>query len=201
MADAVTETQIASETHRTLRADARRNRERILEGAREVFAECGAEAQMDDVASRAGVGVGTVYRHFPTKEALFEAIVYSRFEKLVEAARSFGDAEDAGAALFEYLTLMTREGKAKRDLLEALAGNGMDVQCALGDLSTELRVAIERLLVRAQQAGAVRDDIGVAELMAIMAGAFLALEHGAGGAPSPDLVIEIVYDGLRGRRS
>lgn len=184
---------------RALRADARRNRERVLEAAQEAFARDGLAVPIDEIAGRAGVGVGTVYRHFPTKEALFEAIVYSRFEKLVAAARSRAGAEDAGAALFEYLTLMTREGKAKRDLLEALAGNGTDVKCALGDLSTELRVAIERLLVRAQQARAVRDDIGVAELMAIMAGAFLALEHGAGGAASPDLVMEIVYDGLRGR--
>ena len=71
----ITETESA----RPQRADARRNRERILDGAREVFAECGLDAQMDDVARRAGVGVGTVYRHFPTKEALLGELVRQKF--------------------------------------------------------------------------------------------------------------------------
>ena len=66
---------------RPLRADARRNRERVIAAARVVFAEQGRDAQMDDVASRAGVGVGTVYRHFPTKEALIEALAIDRFER------------------------------------------------------------------------------------------------------------------------
>src|SRR5687768_10426070 len=74
-------------TERPLRADARRNRERVLEGARAVFAEHGRDAQMDDVAKRAGVGVGTVYRHFPTKEALVSALALSLFEQVLASAR------------------------------------------------------------------------------------------------------------------
>ena len=81
---------------RPLRADARRNRERVLTAAAVVFSEHGHEAQMDDVARRAGVGVGTVYRHFPTKEALMEALALDHFERVLAAARKALDREDPG---------------------------------------------------------------------------------------------------------
>src|SRR3954465_2303509 len=94
---------------RPLRADARRNRERVITAAGAVFAEHGRDAQMDDVAKRAGVGVGTVYRHFPTKEALIEALAMDRFERILAAGReallnpdawaAFSGALWAGAAL------------------------------------------------------------------------------------------------------
>ena len=83
---------------RPLRADARRNRERILKAARAVFADQGIEAQIDDVAKRAKVGVGTVYRHFPTKEALLDAIVREHFEAIARMARGALAAEDGGRA-------------------------------------------------------------------------------------------------------
>src|SRR4051812_4544447 len=79
---------------RPLRADARRNRERVLEAARAVFAEHGRDAQMDDVARRAGVGVGTVYRHFPTKEALVAALALDLFERALEASRAALEIDD-----------------------------------------------------------------------------------------------------------
>ena len=88
-------TQIA----RPLRADARRNRERVLTAAAVVFSEHGHEAQMDDVASRAGVGVGTVYRHFPTKEALMEALAVDRFEKVLAAGQAALERDDPWEAL------------------------------------------------------------------------------------------------------
>src|SRR3954454_9994861 len=84
-------TQVAG---RPLRADARRNRERVLTAAREVFAEHGREAQMDDVARRAAVGVGTVYRHFPTKEALIDALVAEAFERLLGVAKEQARRDD-----------------------------------------------------------------------------------------------------------
>src|SRR5215217_5750119 len=84
-------TQVAG---RPLRADARRNRERVLTAARDVFAEQGREAQMDDVARRAEVGVGTVYRHFPTKEALIDALVATAFERLLAVAKEQAARED-----------------------------------------------------------------------------------------------------------
>ena len=88
---------------RPLRADARRNRERVLTAAAVVFSEHGHEAQMDDVASRAGVGVGTVYRHFPTKEALMEALAVDRFEKVLAAGNAALERDDPWEAFVEAL--------------------------------------------------------------------------------------------------
>src|SRR5260370_4133101 len=89
---------LSTETPRAMRADARRNRARVLEVAQAVFATEGLAVPIDEIARRAGVGAGTVYRHFPTKEALFEAIVISRVERLTEEGGSLASAEDPGPA-------------------------------------------------------------------------------------------------------
>src|SRR6202043_1828627 len=98
-----TEIQTPAEAERPLRADARRNRERILESAKAVFAEFGAEAQMDDVARQAGVGVGTVYRHFPTKEALLVELVREKFRLFAARAREALEQDGEPFAIFEDL--------------------------------------------------------------------------------------------------
>ena len=87
-------TRLAAPGERPLRADARRNREKVLTAARDVFSEHGRDAQMDDVARRAGVGVGTVYRHFPTKEALIEALMVAAFEAIAAQAEAALEIED-----------------------------------------------------------------------------------------------------------
>ena len=104
-----------------LRADARRNRERILEVAREVFASEGLSVPIDTVAARAGIGVGTVYRHFPTKEALFAAIVTDRVEALGADARAALEDDDPGAALFGFLTTMAERSATDMALADAFA--------------------------------------------------------------------------------
>ena len=86
-----------------MRADAVKNRQRILEAAEAIFATEGLSVPIDTVAERAGVGVGTLYRHFPTKEALFEAIVMARLEYLLELAKAQAGAADPGDALFSFL--------------------------------------------------------------------------------------------------
>src|SRR5690349_23270979 len=101
--------QIVEPTVRPLRADARRNREKVLAAARVVFAEHGAEAQMDDVARRAKVGVGTVYRHFPTKEALLTALSQDTFARIAERARGLLDLEDPWEA---FTTMMWDAGES-----------------------------------------------------------------------------------------
>ena len=87
---------MAEDAGRPLRADAARNREKVLRAAREAFAESGYGVPLDEIASRAGVGPGTVYRHFPSKEALFEAVVTARITDLVSDARARADADDPG---------------------------------------------------------------------------------------------------------
>ena len=106
---------------RPLRADARRNREQVLRAAREAFAESGYGVPLDEIAARAGVGPGTVYRHFPAKEALFQAVVTARIEDLLGDARARADNDDPGGAFFGFLGRVAEEAAAKRDLPDAIA--------------------------------------------------------------------------------
>src|SRR3954469_17115802 len=148
-------TQVAG---RPLRADARRNRERVLTAAREVFAEHGREAQMDDVARRAAVGVGTVYRHFPTKEALLEALAVDAFERIMARARECLEIADPWEALTETLWSGARILAADRALAEVMADIPGPVPLGL-ETQLELTQTMTTLLERAQPAGAVRADL------------------------------------------
>ena len=117
---------------RPLRADAARNRARVLEVAYETFAAEGLSVPIDEIARRAGVGAGTVYRHFPTKEDLFRAVVEDRLRSIVDEGRALLDTEDAGEALFIFLRSMVLQwGATDRGLAEALAGFGIDIKAAL----------------------------------------------------------------------
>ncbi len=186
---------------RSLRADARRNRARVLQAAQAAFAAEGPSVPLDEIARRAGVGPGTVHRHFPTKEALFEAVVRSRLEALMDDARALAAADDPGAAFFGFLSRVADEGLQKRDLVEVLRAAGLDPTAATAGISNELRRAINQLLTRAQEAGAVRDDVSIAELMAVLAGISVAIQHYGGDAGLPARVLAIVSDGLRPGRA
>lgn len=171
-----------TETERPLRADARRNRARVLEVAQQVFETEGLAVPVDEVARRAGVGIGTVYRHFPTKEALFEAILISRVDALVTDARALADADDAGVAFFDFFARMIEKVVGNKALGEALATSGRDLSDVMGPASQQLRAAQDHLLTRAQQAGAVRADVTGADLKAVIVG-IIAAERHAGGEP------------------
>ena len=177
-----------------MRADARRNRARLLEIGREVFATEGVAVPIDEIARRAGVGVGTVYRHFPAKEALFEAIVLDRIRRLTEAAGNAAATEDPGTAFFTFFRCMIEAGSVDKALFDTLAVAGGVDRAAITAASTDLLGTLGSLLTRAQRAGAVRADVEVADLKAIMMGA-LAMERQASG--DPGRMISIVCDGLR----
>ncbi|MGH9116526.1 MAG: TetR/AcrR family transcriptional regulator [Acidimicrobiales bacterium] len=179
-----------------LRADARRNRARLLEVAYEVFAAEGLGVPIDEIAQRAGVGAGTVYRHFPTKDSLFAAIVVNRVDRLVSQARTLAASGDPGQAFFDYLLLVAEEGAADMGLVEALAGTGFDIEAAAPMAEQELRDAIEGLLSRAQAAGAVREDIDVADVKTLIVGC-QAMHRYRGAADMPDRLMEVVLEGLR----
>ena len=185
---------------RPLRADARRNCERVLEAAESVLATEGVSVPIDEVARRAGVGVGTVYRQFPTKEALLEAIMLRRMEKLVEDARSRTGAEDPGAAFFGFLEHLVDEATRKRDLADALAGAGIDLGERSASVGQELTGVVAELLDRAQRSGAVRADVGMPELFGLVAGTCMAAERGFPIACAPQRMLGIVFDGLRPER-
>ncbi|WP_216893982.1 TetR/AcrR family transcriptional regulator [Nocardia alni] len=181
---------------RALRADARRNRERVLAAAQEAFAAEGISVPLDEIARRAGVGPGTVYRHFPTKEALFHAAMLDRVERMLEHARSLSSAVDPGRAFFDYLDHMVVEGGVKRDLAEAVGGReGLESSGP----TLELRSAIDVLLRRAQSSGAVRSDIDIADLMRILKGAFVAAHTTGADAEQRRRTFAVVFDGLRTR--
>ena len=138
---------------RPLRADARRNRERILEAAQELFAGPeGLSVPLDEIAEHAGVGAGTVHRHFPTKEALIAAVAVSRIQQVVTLATSLATADDPGAALRQQLSVMLAEGDQSAPLKSALAGTDFNIRTAAPDAAGELRDAVNVLLRRAQKA-------------------------------------------------
>ncbi len=159
---------------RPLRADARRNRakaprmastssgravplppirRRVLEAADEVFASEGLTVPIDEVARRAGVGVGTIYRHFPTKQALFEAIVLARIEALVQEGEALCAAEDPGAALFTFISELVDLAVKKRDLSDELARAGVESEQLVGGVKERLERCFDVLLERAQDSG------------------------------------------------
>jgi AcrR family transcriptional regulator len=186
-------------TERPLRADAQRNRERILEAAEEIFAREGLAVPVDVVAERAGVGVGTVYRHFPTKEALFVAIVEARLHALVESTR-VADGDDPGRAFFGFLSIMAEQVSLKHDLFDALLAAGIDVKSKNGALMEELESGIEQLRQRAVAAGAVRADVSTEQVMGLVIGACMASEHTGMGDQAGRHLVGIVFDGLRPQR-
>jgi AcrR family transcriptional regulator len=177
-----------------LRADARRNRARVLEIAEQVFAEEGLAVPIDEIARRADVGVGTVYRHFPTKEALFAAIVHDKIERLVAYVAGLANDRDPGAAFFAVLDRMVVEGVHKKDLVDAVALAGMDLRASGKDTSARLHKALAVVLRRAQAASAVRAGITVDDVIALVAATFHAA---ARAGTTPARLFAVVRDGLR----
>ena len=181
---------------RRTRADARRNRIQILRAAESCFAEQGVNVPIDDIARRAGVGVGTVYRHFPTKEALAEAVIVTRIEDLAAEAREAVNGDDPAGALFAFLARIAHEGFAKRDLVEALAGAGIEVKERTAAQKDGLFDAMGELLRRAQSAGTVRPDVELADLFGLVMGTCAFAGNSEQGC-SQARMLSVVCDGLR----
>ncbi len=179
-----------------LRADARRNQARILSAARTLFAECGTDVGMDDVARRAGVGVGTVYRAFATKEVLYAAIVADHLAELTAMATDRLAHADPGAAFFDLLGRIWADAAWKRSLVAALTNAGYDIRATVQNELKALRAALARLLRRAQMAGAIRRDVSAGEVLALMAAATMAVDQ---TGRSRGHFFAILRDGLRPR--
>ena len=123
-----------AQSDRPLRADAARNRARVLEVAYDTFATEGLSVPIDEIARRAGVGAGTVYRHFPAKDDLFRAVVEDRIRRIIDEGRAMLASADPGEALFTFLRSMVLQwGATDRGLADALAGVGIDVETAMPD--------------------------------------------------------------------
>jgi AcrR family transcriptional regulator len=180
------------------RADARANRVRILDVAEDVFGTGGESASTEEVARLAGVGIATVFRHFPTKAALLEAVLARRFDRLREQAEAQLDAADPGQAFLDFFRYLVADAPAKIGIAEALADAGGDHSEA-AKASTELRRAFGVLLQRAQQAGVIRDDAELPEVYALLAGVSRVARDNLGEDVTAR-VLAIVFDGLAPRR-
>ncbi len=182
---------------RPMRADAARNHEKILVAAEETFALEGVLVPIDAIAERAGVGIGTLYRHFPTKEALYEAIVMTRVTQLIDTARHFDHSADPGQALFEFLREFARQAAEKRDLFEALNQAGIDVKSQFSDLLGELMKAVDVLRERAVKRGAIKDDVSTTDILALISGSCNAAGHNGFDHDGLQRLIDIVIAGIR----
>lgn len=185
-----------SDADRPLRADARRNRDRLLLVADEVFTDRGTGVATEEIARMAGVGVGTLFRHFPTKEALLEAVYVRRLRQLADAAASLADATDPGAALRDFFTRVVDQSASKNAVADALAQSGVDVRTAGAGAGADLRAALGVLLVRAQQAGSVRTDVETTDLLALLVGASRAVEQLPSDPAARQRTLRVVLDGL-----
>jgi AcrR family transcriptional regulator len=180
-----------------MRSDARRNRERVLAAAGDVFADLGLKAQVEEVARRAGVGVGTVCRHFPTKQALVEAVLEAMYEALLADAQHALTLPDAGAAFEAFFVKLAAFQARHRALAEQMA-NAIDLPMSAQPTRHRLRRAITQLVANAQDAGTIRSDIGPADVAMLFSG--VAHSAALAGDLEPMLrqrYLTIILDGLR----
>ncbi|GAA2458879.1 TetR/AcrR family transcriptional regulator [Actinomadura vinacea] len=181
---------------RSLRADAQRNRRRILEAAETVFAAKGRDASTEEIAQKAGVGIGTVFRHFPTKEALLQAIIGKVATGLAEDIERLLQGDPA-TAFFTFFTRMVEQSTEKKTVVDLLAEAGIDITVAKPVHA--LRQGIEDLLANAQRAGTIRADVRAPEVMALLIGVCQASLHTSWEPDLQDRTLAVVFDGLRPR--
>lgn len=184
-----------------MRADARRNREKVVAAAAAAFAESGLDAQVEDIARRAGVGVGTLYRHFPTKDVLVAALAEEHFERLaetVEAALEEG-ADDGWESFTATIWHIADTVAADVAWCEIVGGHPTAAESASGG-EHRLAAATSALLARAQESGAMRADVTFADISTIMCGfGHIAAAQRAGAALDWKRYLAIALDGLRAR--
>jgi AcrR family transcriptional regulator len=160
------------ESERHLRADAQRNRERILEATGTLLATRGVGVSVDEIAQLAQVGVGTVYRNFPTKGALLEGLLAARIEPLVVAARAATGSDDPGDAFISFVRRLSDEFVSFKALADAMCEpeSGIDINAAKGRVLGDLLNAVGALFDEAQRAGRIRPDVTIADVAAMMGG-------------------------------
>src|ERR1700688_664729 len=183
-------------TLRRPRADAVRNRERVLEAAKAVFSAGGPDASLEAVAKRAGVGIGTLYRHFPTREALFEAVYRREVQQLVELAEALKSEASPVDALRRWLRSNVEFVATKKGMSAALA-LAMNSQSELTAYSFErLTKAVGALLDRAVAAGEIRSDVSPEELLRALVG-MCYLHDQPSWQKSVVRLLDVFVDGLR----
>lgn len=181
-------------TGRVMRADARHNRERLVAAAEQVFGELGPEASLNRVAQRAGVGPGTLYRHFPTRQALLAAVLQDRIAGLCARADALLSAASPDAALVEWLGaflahVRINQGLGGELLTAPAAAAGVDCHQAI-------RAAAAAVLTRAQRSGTARADLTVPDLIQLVAGIGMITAHHADDPAQPERLLTLVVDAV-----
>jgi AcrR family transcriptional regulator len=182
---------------RPLRADAARNRARLLDVATEVFTTRGVDATTPEIARAAGVGVGTLFRHFPTKEALLEAVMVRRLEAIAAQTAQLAAELEPADAFFACFRLVVEQSMGKNEFTQALAAAGVDAHAALQESSKAIQAQLARLLDGAQRAGAVHPDLGLPELIALLVGVGTTMEYLEADPTAQQRVFDVIFDGLR----
>ena len=183
---------------RPMRADAQRNYQRLLDAAVAVFAERGADdVSLEEIARRAGVGIGTLYRHFSTRQALLEAVYRDQVEAMRAKADELLRSDSPSEALADWLRALSAFSSTKRSLTAALLETlGKDSEL-LSACSAVIYGAADELLIRAKEAGAVRPDADARDLMRLVHAVNIAAQHTPTDPGQPDRLIGIILDGLK----
>ncbi len=190
-------TEPASQAGSPMRADARRNYERLLAAAAAAFAEHGADdVSLEEIARRAGVGIGTLYRHFPARQALLEAVYKDQVDGLEVLAGKLLAAESPADALAQWMRAFVAFGRTKRSLSGALVATiGKDSEL-LSACSATLRKCTDMLLDRGKQAGLVREDVRSGDVLRLSHGLILATDAAPSDPGQADRLIGLLVDGL-----
>ncbi len=181
-----------------LRADAQRNLDRILEAASDAYAEVGPDVTTDEIARRAGVGHGTVFRRFPTKDALRAAVIHVRLEELLARAHELLDKPDAGAAFEEFVWVAAEASRRDRALFEGI--ERCEGFAEVSEAKQDLHDTVGKLIRRAQRAGALRRGLDSRDIGALVAAAIQASMHADRG-DAWRRYVEVVLAGLRPGRT
>jgi AcrR family transcriptional regulator len=184
---------VSNPPSRRLRSDAATNRARILQVAAEVFDQEGVTVSLDEIARRAGVGAGTLHRHFPTKAALIDATLADRVRALAAEGAELTKADDPTAAFTTFVATIVERGAASHALADRLRLESGDIDAAVAEPLAMMRANLGRLLRRAQRAGGIRRDVDLATVDAVIAGGH-ALVGQPGGHPR---LLAALIDALR----
>ncbi len=183
---------------RPMRADAQRNYTRLLDAATAAFLEHGADdVSLEEIARRAGVGIGTLYRHFPTRQALLEAVYRDQVDLLSGRAEKLLGAESPGDALADWLRALVKFSSTKRSLTTALLATLGKDSDLLSSCGQRIRGAAESLLARGQQAGVVRPDADAGDLIRLVHAVNIATERRPTDPGQADRMLALILDGLR----
>lgn len=191
---------VAGHAGRPRRADARRNYDGLVEQAKIVFAESGPDASLDEIARRAGVASGTLYRHFPTRLDLVEVVLAEQIAELVELGRGLLAAEDPLEALSGWLRAAIEHGRTYRGLSAAVLSSALERDAELvAAWHARMFEVGAALLARARRSGAIVDDVDDADVLRMIGAIAWAAQDGPDGSARADRLLALLLNGLRSR--